>query len=119
MRILERIKNFRGIKIQLLTIRTNRFDGYGLSIFELQWSWKGKVCLISNSKTFFHFNFSTDYSKRCRELRLFVGIFFMTKKMWSKIIIPKKDNCDCCGDYCDTKEYYKNKVPYCSEECAE
>ena len=58
-----------------------------------------------------------DYSNGGKVLRFRAGIFFVYKELWNKVIKPPKDRCNVCGDLCDTKEFYIEDVPCCSEDC--
>lgn len=109
---------FRGIKIKVLNIKTSQWDGFGITVLDIQWIFKGKVCIVSNSRSLFFFNFSIDYSKGGKTIRFRAGIFFIYRELWSKVIVPEKDDCEICGDRCETKDFYKNNVPLC-EDCTD
>ena len=109
-------EKFAGIGFKLLTIRANEFDGFGMSFFEIKWN-TVKLVTISHSKTLLHFNFYMKHNNGGKELCLYGGVFFFSFKLFSKILIPKKDRCVICGELCMTNAYYNDNVSYCSAYC--
>lgn len=112
-RLLKSLRKFRGISISFLKLQLNEWDGYGISFITIS-IFKGGC---STSKSVLFINIYTDHSSGGKEIRIMGGIFFMYRKLWSKVIRNKKDRCEQCDDFCETKEFYDKDISYCSEEC--
>ena len=112
-KFLKLLRRFRGISVSFLKLQLNEWDGYGISFLTIAIFRGG----CSSSRAFFFINIYTDHSMRGKEIRIMGGIFFMYRKLYSKVIRNKKDRCEQCGDFCETKEFYDGDIPYCSEEC--
>jgi len=113
------IKKLRGIEIQWWNIGFNTCDGFSLSIFEFKWEWEGAVCHIVNSASLFCLYLTPKEKDGGRELKLIMGIFFVSAELWSRVITPPKDRCVSCNDLCYTTDYYKDGKPYCNKYCQE
>lgn len=109
-------KRFTGIGIGLFEIRANNFDGYGISILSIKIVWTKNVTM-SSIVPLMYFNFYKNHERGGIELCLFAGILWLRGKVWSKVIKKKTDFCENCGAVCQTREFYKNDIPFCDEFC--
>lgn len=112
-KFLKSLRKFRGISVTLLKIQLNSWDGYGFYFLSIK-KYVGGTC---SSRALIFMNVYVEHSCGGIEVRIMAGIFFLYWKVWSKIIVPKKDRCEQCDDLCETKEFYVGDVPYCSEGC--
>lgn len=117
--MIQKIKLFRGIGIEIIGIAANEFDGYGLSILQVTISYKGEVCTISKSASLFTINFMPVFKNGGKKIDMFFGILFTSYTVCSITVVPEKDRCVTCGDVCETKEFYINQVPFCNSYCQE
>lgn len=115
VKFLKSLKKFRGIGISLLKIHLSDWDGYGFS-FLLVKIFMGGSC---SERSLFFINVYPESSMGGKEIRIMGGIFFIYRKLWAKVIIPKKDRCAQCEDLCSSKEFYVGEIPFCSDECAD
>lgn len=106
-------KKFRGISIVPIRIQLNEWDGYGIHILILGIFKGGSI----TEKSLLFLNIYPEYSNGGKEIRIMGGFFFMYRKLWSKVLRNKKERCEQCDDLCQTKEFYKGDIPYCSEGC--
>lgn len=112
-KIFKWCKKINGISIVPIRIHFNNWDGYGFNLLTIGLFRGG--CIYERSAIFF--NVFADYSMRGKEVRIMGGVFFMGWKLWSKVIRNKKDRCEQCDNWCETKEFYDGDIPYCSEAC--
>jgi len=114
---IKKVKALRGVKIVPLTIKLGNLDNIGIHIFTFTLTSEGKICMFSNARSFMFFSFSVDYKGGGEKLRLSVGALFMRWRIWSKVLKKPMDLCKDCGEYCYTKEFYKDGMPFCSDFC--
>jgi len=108
---------FGGLNISLFEIRATRFDGYGITVFNIKYNIIERVTM-SYHRSLLHFNFYKDTSQKGMEFRIMFGALFCKAfRIFDWIVKPKKDICHDCGNYCETKEFYDKDIPYCSKVC--
>jgi hypothetical protein len=88
------MKNFRGLKFSLLSIRANTFDGYGLTIGGLTVVRKGSICLLSDEYAAFSINLYNDTyrSGLARKLSVYLfGLKYHTEWIVRPQIVDEED----------------------------
>ena len=112
------IKSFRGISFSLFELRANTWDGYGLTLGLFTWVYAKKITM-STTRNLFGINFRVSHSDGGKELLCICSLLFFRFTLFTKVLVPKKDRCHYCDDFCETKEHYNGNIPYCSEYCLE
>lgn len=115
--MIKALKKFHGITINFFELSASTFDNYGFILLKINWMWLGKLCLLSDSAALLSLFFIVDHEQGGTKYIIRGCFMFMRFKIWEKEIVPKKDYCDSCGNYCDSKEFYISEIPYCSEFC--
>jgi hypothetical protein len=115
--IIKLIKRFRGITVTPLEITAQWFDGYGIHMFTIAWSYKGALCTVGSSKALFCIHMNTDRDRGGKAFVFYMNLLFFPVQLGRITVMPKKDLCENCDDLCETKEFYTNDTPYCCDYC--
>jgi hypothetical protein len=114
---IKKKKRFGGISFNLLEIRANKFDGYGFTFFDIRWDWLMNYTQ-SSTRCLLFINLVKAFEYGGEEWRLRGGmLFFQAGNIYTKVIKPRKKNCDNCGDYCETTKHFYGDTPFCSAMC--
>ena len=117
MRIINQIRRFRGLDIDLFSIYATEFGGYGFNLLQIAWSYRGGICTMGNNSSLLALRLSKYYNDGGMERRLYASILFVSFKILHVQVIPKKDKCIICDELCETKEFYSDENPYCDMYC--
>jgi len=104
-----KLKQFRGIEFELASCTLNQFDGYGITIFRIGWSWANGITW-SDGATLFYINWQKHFEYRGEEWTLTASFFFKRFKLYTWVIVPRQKYCDL------HEEYYTETCPYCETE---
>lgn len=115
--IISKIKKFRGVKIKFFDIYASTWHGYGFSFLSTEICYTNGGCMLSYSKSLFHFSVYNNHENGSETIGVFATILFFWFKVYEKQIKPKWDKCEECGYYCSTKEFYQDGIALCSEDC--
>jgi hypothetical protein len=84
------LSEFKGIKLELLTIHANAADGYGIEVLCLTITRKGAICLVGHSYYLFAMNYY-----RSKWFRSFFASLCGLSYKWKREVAPEaKDDED-------------------------
>ena|GEM_PF-5605446 len=119
-KIINKIKDLRGITIEPFEIGINDFTSTRISILSISFTQFKKKHYSSFSRALFHIGVSKDHKNRGLILNLRMTLlFFKGFQIYSWTIKEPLDRCELCDEICITKDYYHNGTPLCCEECKE
>lgn len=119
--MLNFLKNFRGVDFDLLSVKANRFAGYGLALCSIKYMRaSGQHCATNSTArclAFVHFS-EHHYNLGVRR-KIYAGLLFFSFKAAEWQAVPEVPTCGHCRALCTDEKLTVDGYPnvYCSESC--